>query len=291
MSAAETRHTIAQQSFLGLCNVLMQLRKVCNHPNLFESPPVLSPFSSYVHVEFTIPAIALDILANHPVHSIATWNGARLIGGWRGKLMIGEVMNAGQQAMLWMNERLKKFKGRGRKWRKRKKLLNLLGGVEKSENSGITSQLSNRFKALQPDDMLEYVGEMQLVRDGARTYGTRRTIRNSPKFNRTSITRALVLGMPNFYIPLVNEWTVSAYNQFGLYLAGESYIGSDLNRGRYNNCKKNIYFFFNIFFFSNVDIAFHLEQRKLYDGWLKSLKNIYKTLVVEGWYMKQIVLF
>ncbi len=29
---------------MSVINVLMQLRKVCNHPNLFEARPTLSPF-------------------------------------------------------------------------------------------------------------------------------------------------------------------------------------------------------------------------------------------------------
>ena len=29
---------------LSVINILMQLRKVCNHPNLFEVRPIISPF-------------------------------------------------------------------------------------------------------------------------------------------------------------------------------------------------------------------------------------------------------
>lgn len=40
-----TKETLATGNFLSVINVLMQLRKVCNHPNLFESRPIISPFS------------------------------------------------------------------------------------------------------------------------------------------------------------------------------------------------------------------------------------------------------
>ncbi|XP_046390170.1 helicase domino isoform X2 [Ischnura elegans] len=44
MSRAKTRETLATGNLLSVINVLMQLRKVCNHPNLFESRPTFSPF-------------------------------------------------------------------------------------------------------------------------------------------------------------------------------------------------------------------------------------------------------
>ncbi|KAL1140671.1 hypothetical protein AAG570_000601, partial [Ranatra chinensis] len=39
MSRAKTKETLATGSLLSVINVLMQLRKVCNHPNLFEVRP------------------------------------------------------------------------------------------------------------------------------------------------------------------------------------------------------------------------------------------------------------
>nr|XP_018666729.1 helicase SWR1 isoform X3 [Ciona intestinalis] len=44
MSRASTRETLAGGHFMSVINVLMQLRKVCNHPNLFESRPTVSSF-------------------------------------------------------------------------------------------------------------------------------------------------------------------------------------------------------------------------------------------------------
>lgn len=45
MSRAQTKETLASGNFLSIINCLMQLRKVCNHPDLFEVRPILSPFS------------------------------------------------------------------------------------------------------------------------------------------------------------------------------------------------------------------------------------------------------
>jgi len=43
MASGETRGTLKSGSFIGMMNVLMQLRKVCNHPDLFEERPILLP--------------------------------------------------------------------------------------------------------------------------------------------------------------------------------------------------------------------------------------------------------
>eukprot|EP01083_Nonionella_stella_P073910 200160_1 len=44
MHETRTRETLAGGSFMGMMSILMQLRKVCNHPDLFEGRPILSPF-------------------------------------------------------------------------------------------------------------------------------------------------------------------------------------------------------------------------------------------------------
>ena len=38
-------------------NILMQLRKVCNHPDIFESRHIDSPFSVNTIIEFTLPKL------------------------------------------------------------------------------------------------------------------------------------------------------------------------------------------------------------------------------------------
>jgi SNF2-related domain/Helicase conserved C-terminal domain/Myb-like DNA-binding domain len=44
MRASATRRTLSSGSYVGVVNVLMQLRKVCNHPDLFEERPIVSSF-------------------------------------------------------------------------------------------------------------------------------------------------------------------------------------------------------------------------------------------------------
>ncbi|RMD42792.1 hypothetical protein DV735_g2370, partial [Chaetothyriales sp. CBS 134920] len=45
MSRAQTKETLASGDYLSIVNALMQLRKVCNHPDLFETRPITTSFA------------------------------------------------------------------------------------------------------------------------------------------------------------------------------------------------------------------------------------------------------
>lgn len=45
MSLAQTRETLASGNYLSIINCLMQLRKVCNHPDLFETRQIVTSFA------------------------------------------------------------------------------------------------------------------------------------------------------------------------------------------------------------------------------------------------------
>lgn len=46
MSRAKTRESLASGNYLSIINCLMQLRKVCNHPDLFEQRPIVTSFAA-----------------------------------------------------------------------------------------------------------------------------------------------------------------------------------------------------------------------------------------------------
>ncbi|XP_069134718.1 helicase domino-like isoform X2 [Argopecten irradians] len=46
MSQGKTKETLASGHFMSVINILMQLRKVCNHPSLFDERPIVSPFQT-----------------------------------------------------------------------------------------------------------------------------------------------------------------------------------------------------------------------------------------------------
>jgi len=86
MASSETQETLASGNFLGLINVLMQLRKVCNHPDLFEGRPIISSFDMpgiEVHLSSAAcSAVKLDIFEaickeifclNKTEHDMAMW--------------------------------------------------------------------------------------------------------------------------------------------------------------------------------------------------------------------------
>lgn len=60
-----TKATLASGHFMSVINVLMQLRKVCNHPDLFEPRPVTSPLVT-PGLSLGVPALVLRALEPHP---------------------------------------------------------------------------------------------------------------------------------------------------------------------------------------------------------------------------------
>lgn len=44
IASSETQATLASANFFGMIGIIMQLRKVCNHPDLFEGRPIVSSF-------------------------------------------------------------------------------------------------------------------------------------------------------------------------------------------------------------------------------------------------------
>ncbi|KAI5721276.1 hypothetical protein M8J77_018452 [Diaphorina citri] len=61
MSRTKTKETLANGTMLSVINILMQLRKVCNHPNLFEERATFSPFHMST-LQCAIPSIVFNAL-------------------------------------------------------------------------------------------------------------------------------------------------------------------------------------------------------------------------------------
>ncbi|XP_076654085.1 domino helicase isoform X2 [Halictus rubicundus] len=69
MSRAKTKETLASGNLLSVINVLMQLRKVCNHPNLFEVRPTVSPFQMEA-IEYVTASLVWSVLDYDPFKHI-----------------------------------------------------------------------------------------------------------------------------------------------------------------------------------------------------------------------------
>ncbi|KAL4930558.1 putative SNF2 family helicase/ATPase (Swr1) [Aspergillus undulatus] len=74
MSRAQTKETLASGNYLSIINCLMQLRKVCNHPDLFETRPISTSFamSRSVATDFETKELLVRrrLLWQHPLEKL-----------------------------------------------------------------------------------------------------------------------------------------------------------------------------------------------------------------------------
>ncbi|GFY51188.1 helicase domino [Trichonephila inaurata madagascariensis] len=70
MSQTKTKEKLATGNFLSVINILMQLRKVCNHPNMFDEKPTISPFFME-QIKFNTASLALRALDYDPFKHIS----------------------------------------------------------------------------------------------------------------------------------------------------------------------------------------------------------------------------
>eukprot|EP00118_Oscarella_pearsei_P012688 m.95532 g.95532 ORF g.95532 m.95532 type:complete len:1744 (+) comp36853_c0_seq1:131-5362(+) len=66
MSRTKTKETLESGNFLSVINILMQLRKVCNHPDLFEARPTVSSFIMNGILYYTA-SLAINALEKDPL--------------------------------------------------------------------------------------------------------------------------------------------------------------------------------------------------------------------------------
>jgi len=66
---ASTQDTLKSGNFMGIANILMQLRKVCNHPDLFEPRPIISSFDQQ-RIEQHIPSCIIKMFNYDPVQDL-----------------------------------------------------------------------------------------------------------------------------------------------------------------------------------------------------------------------------
>ena len=65
-----TQNTLKKNDYFSIMNVLMQLRKVCNHPDLFDSRDYDSSMISLFNIFFIIPAIVFSVFKYDPMKSV-----------------------------------------------------------------------------------------------------------------------------------------------------------------------------------------------------------------------------
>ena len=75
LARSDTRNTLASGNYLSIINCLMQLRKVCNHPDLFVDRPIMTSFPMDRSVpggyEYTERFVQKSILASNPMETVS----------------------------------------------------------------------------------------------------------------------------------------------------------------------------------------------------------------------------
>ncbi|KAL6011466.1 Pharynx and intestine in excess protein 1 [Asimina triloba] len=69
IASSETQATLASANFFGMISVIMQLRKVCNHPDLFEGRPILSSFDM-AGIDQQLNSAVCTILSSDPFSNV-----------------------------------------------------------------------------------------------------------------------------------------------------------------------------------------------------------------------------
>jgi SNF2 family DNA or RNA helicase len=69
MASSDMQATLSSGNFLGLINELMQLRKVCNHPDLFEGRPIISSFDM-AGMEVHLSSLAWSAMRRRPLEGV-----------------------------------------------------------------------------------------------------------------------------------------------------------------------------------------------------------------------------
>jgi len=65
MNADRTKAIMKRSDYMGMMNIVMQLRKVCNHPDLFEGRAIRAPFIAHP-LRYTIPSLVANNTLPNP---------------------------------------------------------------------------------------------------------------------------------------------------------------------------------------------------------------------------------
>jgi len=71
MAQKKTQETMARNDYMGMMNIVMQLRKVCNHPDLFEGRAIRSPFTMQP-LTYSVPSLVVCDTIDDKVESCST---------------------------------------------------------------------------------------------------------------------------------------------------------------------------------------------------------------------------
>ena len=65
MAADRTKAIMQKSDYMGMMNIVMQLRKVCNHPDLFEGRSIRAPFTTE-SLRYHVPDLVVNDVIPDP---------------------------------------------------------------------------------------------------------------------------------------------------------------------------------------------------------------------------------
>lgn len=90
MASSTARTALSSGNYLGLMNCLMQLRKVCNHPDLFEPRPIVSAFDMLPALHLQVPGLVVRTRGPQRIEE-----GAERKSGFRSLLLDADELPSG----------------------------------------------------------------------------------------------------------------------------------------------------------------------------------------------------
>ncbi|XP_065878291.1 protein PHOTOPERIOD-INDEPENDENT EARLY FLOWERING 1 isoform X2 [Euphorbia lathyris] len=69
IASSETQATLSSSNFFGMISIIMQLRKVCNHPDLFEGRPIVSSFD-LEGIDIQLSSDVCSMLSHNPFSTV-----------------------------------------------------------------------------------------------------------------------------------------------------------------------------------------------------------------------------
>ncbi|KAJ7976011.1 protein PHOTOPERIOD-INDEPENDENT EARLY FLOWERING 1-like [Quillaja saponaria] len=69
IASSDTQTTLASSNFFGMISIIMQLRKVCNHPDLFEGRPIVSSFDMG-GIDIQLSSSMCSMLSRNPFSTV-----------------------------------------------------------------------------------------------------------------------------------------------------------------------------------------------------------------------------
>ena len=142
VSQTETRNALASGNFLGIMNCLMQLRKVCNHPDLFEGRPIISAFDMdpiHLHVPVLVLQDAIQ-LGNEDLKVLKLSDAASAISWERDTQQLMENVATFDQDLTSMDDDLAMILGNSP--------VSLLGSLGRTPSAKSLSVVSNFIQDL-----------------------------------------------------------------------------------------------------------------------------------------------